>query len=117
MIPLDAVRDAPVSSFCDVTVIVVTPAAVACETLVAPLPANLKSPAPKALAPVANLVTVSVSTLATEIVLPACDTVTFVPPVIVVSPVTNVPAAPPFNLVIVSTELYVIVGSPFPSTP
>ena len=44
MIPLDAVRDAPVSSFCDVTVIVVTPAAVDCETLVAPLPANLKSP-------------------------------------------------------------------------
>ena len=33
------------------------------------------------------------------------------------SPVTNVPAAPPFDLVIVSTDEYVIVESPFPSTP
>ena len=101
----------------DVTVNVVTPAAVFCEMLVAPVPTNLKSPAVTALAPDESLVTVFVSTLAIVIVLPACDTVTFDPPVNKTSPVTNVPAAPPFDLVIVSTDEYVIVESPFPSTP
>ena len=38
------------------------------------------------------------------------------PPVIVMSPEVSVPAPPPLILVIVSVELTVIVGSPFPST-
>ena len=97
--------------------IVVTPPAVFCEMLVAPVATNLKSPAATALVPEASLVTVFVSTLAILIVLPACDTVTFAPPVNSTSPVTNDPAAPPFALVIVSTDVYVIVESPLPSTP
>ena len=101
----------------DVTVNVVTPAAVFCEMLVAPVPTNLKSPAVTALAPDESLVTVFVSTLAIVIVLPACDTVTFDPPVNSTLPETYDPAAPPFALVTVFTELYEIVGSPFPSTP
>ena len=41
---------------------VVTPPAVACEMLVAPVPTNLKSPAVTAFAPDESLVTVFVST-------------------------------------------------------
>ena len=68
IIPLDAVNAAPVSSLTDVIVNVVTPAAVFCEILEAPVATNLKSPARTALFPVASLVIVSVSTLSIVIV-------------------------------------------------
>ena len=85
-IPPDAVKVAPVSLFTELMVIVVTPAFVAWEMLVAPEATNLKSPAATVLDPVASLVTVSLSTLAIVTVDPAWDTVTLVPPVKVTSP-------------------------------
>ena len=63
IIPFDAVNAAPVSELTDEIVNVVTPPAVFCEMLVAPVATNLKSPARTALFPEASLVTVSVSTL------------------------------------------------------
>ena len=42
---------------------------------------------------------------------------TLFPPVNVTSPLTKLPAVPPFTLVTVSVELYVTVESPLPSTP
>ena len=42
---------------------------------------------------------------------------TLLPPVRSTSPLTKLPAPPPFNLVTVSVELYVTVESPLPSTP
>ena len=54
----------------DVIVTVVKPPTVFCEILAAPVATNLKSPATTALVPLAILVTVSVSVLASVIVPP-----------------------------------------------
>ena len=76
----------------------------------APDATNLKSPARTALVPVASLVTVFVSVLSTVIVVPVCDTETFVPPTNVRSPEVREPVVPPLSLVIVSVEEISNVG-------
>ena len=122
VIPAPAPKPAPVSVFTDSISISISPfCRVVWVIVVAPACLNLKFPDANACTPEASWVTVLVSVLSISIVFPVWDTATFPPsadpPVKSTSPETNVPVAPPFALVIVSAELYVIVGSPLPSTP